>query len=197
MKSQSQITSAVQSNLLIRLSILLNKRLGTWKVFFLFLAISIILFGYFVPHGIEIVTNQRKIAPKILDEYIMTWTPEIARNLFMSLGASGRLAYQHFYLHLDFWVPVLSMTICFISLLSKAFPINSRFQWLNLLPIFMWFFDIAENVNHYYMAGLYPQLPEFSLTYGPWFTYFKYLTMFIIPVVAIIGFFKKKIIKQV
>jgi len=79
------------------------------------------MFGYLVPNGIGIVTNQRTLAPRILDEYIMTWTAADAQHLFAALGQKGRQAYQNFYLHLDFYFPVLSLTICYMSFLSLAF----------------------------------------------------------------------------
>ena len=127
-------------------------------------------------------------APKILDEYVMTWTPDIARHFYAAIGPEGREAYQQYYWHLDFWVPVLSLTLFYISLLSLAFPTQSRLTWLNLLPIPMWMMDAGENLNHFMMARMYPNLSTFSLSFGPWFTFIKWVLIFSIPIVALFGF---------
>ncbi|MBB6107656.1 hypothetical protein HDF23_000386 [Mucilaginibacter lappiensis] len=150
------------------------------------------MFGYLVPHGIDTVTNQRTLADKILDEYILTWTPADAQKLFTSLGPKGREAYQNFYLHLDFYFPVLSLTICYISFLSLAFRSNSKMAWINIAPILMWLMDTAENIDHFSMAGSFPHLSDFSLTYGPWFTFIKWVLIIMLPLIGCIEFLVRK-----
>ena len=153
--------------------------------------LSTAIFSFIVPAAVGVVTTNRTVVPKILDEYIMTWTPEDARHLYSALGPQGRLAYQAYYLHLDFWFPVLTLTLFYIGLLSLAFPRNSRFALLNLLPILLYFSDAAENLNHFMMAKLYPNLPSFSLQFGPVFTFVKWVLIGGLLVLAIIGFATK------
>ena len=125
---------------------------------------------------------------KVLDERIMTWTTDDAKHLFYVIGSDGRRAYQLFFFKLDFWFPALSASLFYISVLSCAFPMGSKFSKLNLLPIIGWLMDVFENINHYTMAGDYPNLSSFSLTFGPVFTFAKWFFVLTIPVIALIGF---------
>ena len=152
---------------------------------------STAIFSFIVPAAVGVVTTNRTVVPKILDEYMMTWTPEDARHLYSALGPQGRLAYQAYYLHLDFWFPVLTLSLFYVGLLSLAFPRNSRFELLNLLPSLLYFSDAAENLNHFMMARLYPNLPAFSLQFGPAFTYIKWVLISGLLVLAIMGFAAK------
>jgi hypothetical protein len=151
------------------------------------LAASLALFCWIVPHAVAEVTAGRTLAPKILDEYYPTWTADDARRLYAALGVRGRQAYRAYYLHLDFWFPMLTLSLFYVSLLSLAFKPSSRWSWLNLLPIAMWVSDVAENLNHFSMAGSYPMLSSFSLTWGPLFSASKYglMTVLLLPTVAV------------
>ena len=146
------------------------------------------MFTVLVPGGVAEVTQNRTLAPRILDEYYLTWTADDARSLYAALGASGRCAYQHFYLKLDFWFPVISLSVFYAALLSLAFLQGRRWSWLNLTPILMYFADMSENLSHYMMAESYPDLPPFQLATGPYLSLNKYLLMTALPVVALIGF---------
>ncbi len=171
----------------MRLSKILGSVLGRSWVCGVLFAIAIILFGWIVPAGVADVTAQRTAAPKILDEYIMTWTPPDARHFYEAIGARGRVAYQLYYLHLDFWFPVLSLTLFYMSLLSLGFRTGTRWGWLNMTPLAMYACDAAENLNHFTMARTYPDLSDFSLVVGPWFTLAKWVLIFAIPAVAVVG----------
>ena len=166
----------------------ISKWLGRWSVCIAFGIIATIMFTVLVPGGVAEVTQNRTLAPRILDEYYLTWTADDARHLYAALGATGRRAYQHFYLKLDFWFPVMSLSVFYAALLSLAFPQGRRWSWLNLMPILMYFADMAENVNHFMMAGSYPELPPIQLAIGPYLSLTKYLLITALPVFALIGF---------
>lgn len=153
--------------------------------------LSTAIFSFIVPAAVGVVTTNRTVVPKILDEYMMTWTPKDAQHFYSALGPQGRLALQNYYLHLDFWFPVLTLSLFYIGLLSLAFPRSSRFAPLNLLPILLYFSDAAENLNHFIMATHYPNLPAFSLQFGPAFTYIKWVLIIGLLVLAVIGFATK------
>lgn len=170
------------------MSQLLRRILGRWYLCLVLFLGPAIIFPVFVQPAAEKIVQHGAGAPKILDEYIMTWTPQDARQLYQSIGPDGRDAIRRFYLHLDFWFPVFSLMLFYTSLLSIAFPAKSRFSWINLLPIPMWLLDEAENFNHFMMAGSYPDWPAFSLAVGPWFTFWKWALIFGIPVIAALGF---------
>lgn len=165
-----------------------RRALGRWYVCVILFLGPAIIFPVLVQPAAEKIVQHGAGAPKILDEYVMTWTAQDARHLYQAIGPDGREAIRHFYLHLDFWFPVFSLMLFYISLLSLAFPAQSALAWLNLLPIPMWLLDEAENLNHFTMAGSYPDWSEFSLTFGPWFTFWKWALIFAIPVLAGLGF---------
>jgi hypothetical protein len=166
----------------------LAKWLGRWPVCIAFGIIATVMFVWLVPNGVDTITAGRTTAPKILDEYYLTWTAQDAQQLFGAIGPAGRLAYQHFYLTLDFWFPVLSLTIFYTSLLSLAFPQGRRLARVNLLPLLMYASDIGENLNHFVMAGTYPQLANWQLLVGPYISLLKYVLITFLPLLALIGF---------
>jgi hypothetical protein len=166
----------------------LSHWLGRWWICAVFGFIATIMFVYFVPHAVGVVTENRTLAPSILDERYLTWAASDARPFFTALGAAGRAAYQSYYLTLDFWFPVLSLTIFYSALLSLAFPARGRLSWLNLLPLAMYACDILENINHFTMAGSFPNLPAWQLAVGPLLSLFKYILITLLPLLALLGF---------
>ncbi len=175
---------------MMKFSNLLNRLFTKWWLCLLFLIVAGICFGYLVPKAQKpIFTNCIDVkVTKVLDERMMTWTAEDAKQFYNAVGSEGRQAYQLFFLKLDFWFPALSASLFYISLLSYAFPIGSTYSKLNLLPIIGWLMDVFENINHYSMAGAYPNLSSFSLTFGPVFTFAKWFFVMAIPIIALIGF---------
>lgn len=174
------------------MSSIISNYLARWSVCIVSGLIAVLMFTVLVPSGVNEITANRTLAPQILDEYYPTWTAQQAQKLFSSLGDSGRSAYRQFYLKLDFWFPVLSLSIFYSSLLSLSFSQNSRFKRLNLLPVGMYIFDVAENINHFSMAGSYPDLPAAQLFFGPIFTLMKYVLITGLPLLALVGFFLKR-----
>jgi hypothetical protein len=175
-----------------RMTKIISKYLGHWWVCIVFGLIAVLMFTVLVPNGVNEVTANRTLAPRILDEYYPSWTAQNAQTLFASLGASGRRAYQLFYLKLDFWFPVLSLSMFYAGLLSLAVPQSSRWRQVNILPIAMYLFDLAENLNHFSMAGSYPDLPAAQLAVGPILTLLKYALITGLPLLAVAGFAKKR-----
>ena len=151
------------------------------------LVASCVMFGYLVPAGVGGITRGRTLAPKILDEYLPTWSRADAASLFDALGPVGREAYCNFYLHLDFWFPVLSLTIFYASLLSFAFPAPSRLAWMNVTPVAMYVSDALENVTHFTMAREYPARSDALWTVGPYFTLSKWIFLYGLLGIALAG----------
>jgi hypothetical protein len=176
------------SSFLNRCSSFLGRWLGRWWLCITLAVVASGIFMYVVPHAVSEVTNGRTLAPKILDEYYPTWSASDARALYAGLGPTGRRAYQLYYLKLDFWFPVLALTLCYISLLSIAFRRFARFHWFNLLPVVMYAADVAENLNHYAMAGSFPELSVSRLAIGPVLSLVKYALITLLPLVAVVGF---------
>ena len=145
------------------------------------------MFAYLVPAGVGRITHGRTLAPKILDEYLPTWTGANAVSLFDAIGPGGREAYRQFYLSIDFWFPVLSLAIFYASLLSYAFPAKSRFAWLNVLPAAMYVADMLENVTHFTIAGEYPARSSALWAVGPYFTLVKWVFLYGLLAVALFG----------
>lgn len=170
------------------MSTFLRNIFGHWWVAVLLLVATICIFAFLVIPGAKEVVSHGPGETKLLDEYIMTWKPDDARRFLGAIGPEGREAYRAFYLRSDFWFPELAQTLFFISLFSLAFPAGSRFAWLNVTPIALWLVDAAENINHFTMAGSYPNLSEFSLTAGPVFTWLKCAFTFAPPIIALLGF---------
>jgi hypothetical protein len=166
----------------------ISRGLGRWSICLLFGVIATIMFTYLVPSGVAMITANRTLAPRILDEYYLTWSAGDALHLFAALGATGRRAYQLFYLRLDFWFPMMSLSLFYASLLSLAFPQGTRWSRLNLLPIPMYLSDVGENLNHFTMAGSYPDLPGWQLAIGPAISFAKYVLITALPMLALFGF---------
>ncbi len=174
----------------MRFSNYLNQAFAKWWVCLSLLVFSCICFGYLVPKAQKpIFENCNDVrVTKVLDERIMTWSADDAKQFYSAIGSEGRGAYRRFFLELDFWFPSLSASLFYISLLSYAFPLGTKYSKLNLLPFAGWLMDVFENINHYTMAGTYPNLSSFSITLGPVFTFAKWFFVTLIPIVALIGF---------
>jgi hypothetical protein len=178
------------------LSEAISKWLGRWSICILFGVIATIMFTVLVPNGVATITANRTLAPRILDEYYLTWSADDARQLFAVLGATGRRAYQLFYLKLDFWFPLMSLSVFNASLLSLAFPQGTRWSRVNLLPIPMYLSDMGENLNHFMMAGSYPDLPAWQLAIGPFLSLTKYVLITALPIFALLGFWANRRAKE-
>jgi hypothetical protein len=50
-----------------------------------------------------------------------------------------------------------------------------------------WLFDFAENVTHFQMAGSYPSLSSSALTFGPLWTYAKWVVAIVPLLIALVG----------
>lgn len=159
--------------------------LGTWPAFAILMALCVLLFGSLVPRfKAPIFRNlDPAIRRKVLDEYVPTWTPAIARSVLAAIGPEGRTAYRRFYLTMDFWFPGAIASLATASLLLIAFPPQSGLGWLCVLAIPAWLCDIAENITHFRMAGSYPNLSPLALKIGPLFTGAKWaFAIFPLPV---------------
>lgn len=165
----------------------LRKLTGRWWICGLLFVASLVMFSWIVPSAVSTVTDGRTLAPMILDERFPTWSADIADTTLQGLGPEGRQAYQTYYLQLDFWFPVLTLSLFYVSLLSLAFRSGSRFSWLNLTPIALYALDVAENINHFTMAGSYPNLASVSLAVGPALTLGKWIVMILLFVIGVIG----------
>lgn len=171
---------------------MLRRWFVNWPVALITGTLATIMFTWIVPAGVARVTSNRTLWPRILDEYYPTWSADVAPRLLQALGPSGRQAYRDFYLHLDFWFPMLSLSLCYAVLLSLAFPRGSRFDQLTLLALAMYLADVAENLNHFAMAGSYPFIWGPQLVFGPVLSLIKYGLVTVLPLVIIVGFLTRQ-----
>ena len=164
--------------------------LGNWWAFATLLSLASLFFGYLIPKfKTKVFIHAAPGLPhKILDEYFWTWTPDIALKLLEGIGAEGRLAYRKYYLHLDFWFPVLTASLANTSLLLIALGPQSKFAWVSLFAMLGFVFDLAENINHFRMSKAYPSVSSFSLKFGPLFTFTKWIFA-IVPMFAAVIIF--------
>ena len=169
------------------ISLSMRRALGKGWICVTLLCIVSLVFAWILPAAVSEVTQGGLLVPKILDQYVMTWTASDARHFYETLGVAGRDAYRNYYLKFDFWFPVLSLSLFYVSLLSLAFPAGSRLSWLNLTPVLLWLSDVAENLNHFTMAGDYPNLSPMSLAVGPAFTFVKWMLIFGLLLLALTG----------
>jgi hypothetical protein len=153
-------------------------------------AMTGLVFGYLVPRAkapiFSAVTTD--LPRRVLDEYIMTWSAGDAQRFYREIGTEGREAYRVFYRRTDFWFPGLIISLLYVSFLALAFPPASAFDWVSILGLAGWPFDLAENINHYSMAGSYPRLANSALAVGPIFTLIKWILAAVLPLIGIAGF---------
>jgi hypothetical protein len=163
--------------------------LGSWPAFGILMLLCFLVFGYLVPKAkapifAGVVT---KLPRKVLDEYIPSWTPQIANRFFADVGPDGRAAYRRFYWTMDFWFPGALASLTLASLMLIAFPPASGWAWLCVIAMPSWLFDVAENITHFQMAGRYPNLPPLAIKYGPLLTRAKWIFAMIPLPVALVG----------
>jgi hypothetical protein len=151
--------------------------IGTWPAFGILTLLSCLFFGYLVPKAKAPIFAKiaAKLPHKVLDEYVPSWTPQIANRFFAAIGPDGRAAYRRFYWIMDFWFPGATASLATASLMLIAFPPGSGWAWLCLIALLSWLFDVAENITHFQMAGSYPNLSSVALTFGPLFTRAKWV----------------------
>jgi hypothetical protein len=163
--------------------------IGTWPAFAILLLLCSLFFGYLVPTTkapifASLATN---MPHKVLDEAFPTWTPRMANEFLAAIGPDGRVAYQRFYLTMDFWFPGALASLTTASLMLIAFPPTSPGVWLCLLALPAWLFDVAENLTHFKMARSYPNLPPATLKLGPLFTGAKWVCAIVPLPIALFG----------
>jgi len=163
--------------------------IGSWPAFGLLILLCFLFFGYLVPKAkVPIFANVTTQLPhKVLDEYFPSWTPQIADKFFLEIGQDGRDAYRRFYLTMDLWFPGTIASLATASLLLIAFPPPSGWAWLGVIALLSWLFDVAENINHFQMAGSYPDLSSVPVKLGPLFTRLKWIFALTPLPIALIG----------
>jgi hypothetical protein len=163
--------------------------IGTWPAFGILLLLCSLFFGYLVPKTkAPIFANvPLNIPHKVLDEAFPSWTPKMANEFFAAIGPDGRASYRRFYLTMDFWFPGAIAALTTASLMLIAFPPPSPWAWLCLLALPAWIFDVAENITHFQMTNSYPNLPSFTLKFGPLFTGAKWLFAIVPLPIALVG----------
>jgi hypothetical protein len=67
-----------------------------------------------------------------------------------------------------------------------------RWAWFNLFPLIMYACDMLENINHYSLAGSFPDLPAWQLQVGPVLSLIKYILITALPPLALVGFWCKR-----
>lgn len=181
---------------LLTTSAAIRRFFGSTVVLWVSLVISTMMFGVLVPAGSRAVTADGVRGARLLDEEVPTWSAAGAEALLAGLGPDGREAYQDFYLRLDFWFPVLSLSVFFAAALSLLYPVSSRLGWVNLLPLPLWLLDVAENVNHFTMAAAFPERFELSYQLGPLFTLAKWLVMAACIVLLVVGLVRRLAVRR-
>jgi hypothetical protein len=164
--------------------------IGTWPAFGILLLLNGVVFGYLVPKAkAPVFANVTFNLPhKLLDEYVPSWTPQIADRFFAAIGPDGRAAYRRFYWIMDFWFPGATASLATASLMLIAFPPASGWAWLCFIAVLSWLCDIAENITHFQMAGSYPNLAAFAVKFGPLFTRAKWVFAILPLPLAVFGF---------
>ena len=164
--------------------------LGSWPAFGALILLSLLVFGYLVPRAKAPIFAgmTAKLPRKVLDEYVPTWTPQIAQAFLAAVGPDGRAAYRRFYWTMDFWFPGAVASLAIASLMLLAFPPASGWAWLCVIAAPSWLFDVAENVTHFCMAGSYPNLSPVAVRLGPLFTLAKWVFAIIPLPIAAHGF---------
>ena len=167
--------------------------LGSWPAFGALILLSLLVFGYLVPRAKAPIFAgmTAKLPRKVLDEYVPTWTPQIAQAFLAAVGPDGRAAYRRFYWTMDFWFPGAAASMALASLLLIAFTPASGWGWLALLAAPSWLFDAMENITHFRMAGSYPVLSSTALRFGPLFTGAKWLFAILPLPLAAVGLIAK------
>ena len=100
----------------------------------------------------------------------LTYTPKQAFNLLETYNPAQRQAYALMHVTLDLFFPVvftltLGAVITYFS--RRAFQVNSRWQRLYLLPLFLFVMDLLENTLVISLALTHPNSPNLlALTAG-------------------------------
>jgi hypothetical protein len=162
--------------------------LGTWQAFGLLILLCALFFGFLVPKAKAPIFAKAPadLPRKVLDEYVPTWTPQIADHFLSQIGRDGRAAYRRFYWTMDFWFPGATASLAIASLLLIAFPPAGGWAWLCALAAPSWVFDIAENITHFHMARAYPKPTPVNVRFGPLFTLAKWIWAVLpLPIAAV------------
>lgn len=163
--------------------------IGTWPAFGILILLCCLFFGYLVPKAkAPVFANVApKVPRKVLDEYFLSWTPQVANDFFAAIGPGGRAAYRRFYLTMDFWFPGTIASLALASLMLIAFPPHSGWSWLSVIAVPSWVFDVAENITLFQMAGTYPKLSPAAVKFGPVFTRAKWVSAIVPLPTALVG----------
>ena len=184
-RATSGVIAMVQSAVLV-----LHAWLGNWWAFAGLLLLTSFVFGFVIPRAKSPIFARAPadLPRRVLDEYMMTWRADDAERFMRDIGPEGRAAYRVFYRRTDFWFPGLVISLLYVSFLALAFPPPSPFAWVAITGLAGWPFDMAENINHYRLAGSYPRLSKSALAVGPMFTLIKWSLAVVLPLIGAAAF---------
>ncbi len=129
-----------------------------------------------------------------------SYTPDGAFNLISSYGAQGRLYYAVIELTLDLVYPLISALL--FSLVTaytfrRIFPLQSKLQYLALVPLVVMLVDYLENISIVTMLFSFPQKIDPIAQAANLFTITKFALSYVelaLVLIGLIGLLAKKVL---
>jgi len=99
---------------------------------------------------------------KVPLDLLFFYTPERAYSMIGSYGEDGRAMYRIFELTVDVVWPLvytLALSLTITWLLQRGIAGDNRAQFLNVMPLGAWLFDLLENSSIVVMLSVFPERP--------------------------------------
>ena len=118
------------------------------------------------------------------------YTPNELYQMAESYGPDGRAAYIHVRWTFDVAWPLVYTFFLVTSiswLFGKGFPVQSRWQFANLLPVLAALLDFLENASTSLVMARYPLSTPVVVRLAPFFTFFKWIFVSVSFLVLVAG----------
>ena len=118
------------------------------------------------------------------------YTPNELYQMAESYGPDGRAAYIHVRWTFDVAWPLVYTFFLVASiswLFGKGFPVESRWQFANLVPVLTALLDFLENASTSLVMARYPLSTPVVVTFAPFFTFFKWIFVSVSFVLLLVG----------
>lgn len=163
-------------------------RLANWKMFSVLFLLFLSFNLYFFPKAFQEMPSDRVNTIPVIDLQF-GYNPARVKSIVAMYTGKAKEGYLQSTKTTDTIYPIIYFLLLssLISIVFYKWKITTRFQWLNLLPLSIVFFDYNENYLIVKMLNTYPADIDIMAAFCSFFTLSKWVAMCICLLILSVG----------